>query len=53
MTVNDEYEIKKQAEKIVNENLIILLEDSNQEECAPTNNSSLNNTTNDLPVYFR
>lgn len=55
MTVNgdDEYQIKKQAERIVNENLIMLLEDSNQEKSTPVNNSSVNNVTDDLPVYFR
>lgn len=53
VTTNDEYQIKKQAEKIVNENLIMLLEESSIDVLAPASNSSVNNVQEDFPVYFR
>lgn len=55
MTVNseNEYQIKEQVQKIVNENLIMLLEDSSQEKRTSSNNDLVNNITEDLPVYFR
>lgn len=55
MTVNSEndHHIKKQAEKILNENLMILLEDNTQEKCSYVNDELVSNSMDELPIYFR